>query len=113
MLKLSEYGNNSSYGTRGTRGTGGLRTIGGGGGNNSNMRSKTRDMYELRDMGDSGELAQGRNDVGSSAAKGYNVAGATFYKEGERSGSEEMILGSQQQNGNMKGIMMTREVIVK
>lgn len=70
-------------------------------------------MYELRDLADSGELAENDGKFKTHAPQNGTVADARFYKEGDRSGSEELILGAPPQHGQFKGIMMTREVIVK
>lgn len=130
VLKLSDYYPTSAshYGSR-TRGTVGLQTIGGtggGGGPSSARRSKHPDQYELQDLRNSDDEAKQSSeevDFGGLGKKGHSSATATFYKgsesEGDRSGSEEMILGARQgQQGppaapNHGGIMRTTEVIVK
>ncbi|CAM1508822.1 Fc.00g025610.m01.CDS01 [Cosmosporella sp. VM-42] len=120
-LKLSDYSHSrGGFNSSRTGNTGGLRTIGGGGTGGSNIRSKHQDAFELRDLGDSEEAIQQQDKAFDRVGgKGHSSAAATFYKaggsEGERSGSEEMILGPGQSppNNSFKGIMMTREVIVK
>jgi hypothetical protein len=115
-LGLSTSGGDSNAygpGGYGSRGAGGIRTIGGAAG--SALRSKTRDHYELRDL-DEEQRERQENRTGGAAGygRGKNDTTVTFYKsnsEGERSGSEEMILGSPR--SNFKGIVRTTEVIVK
>lgn len=106
-LGLTSKGDSNHYspsGYGGSRGTGALRTIGGGNGASA-LRSKPRDHFELHDMDDD------KQNV-SQYSRGTNDASATFYKansDGERSGSEERILGARQ---DFKGIVRTTEVIV-
>ncbi|KAF7548326.1 hypothetical protein G7046_g8713 [Stylonectria norvegica] len=129
-LKLSDYSHNHShYGSSRTGNAIGLRTIGGGGtggtgggggAGGSHLRSKQRDVFSMQELGDSDEAIPeqgGGKDFNGETGMGQSSAAATFYKNGssDRSGSEERILGPGQTppNGDFKGIMMTREVIVQ
>jgi|SRR5687767_8643352 hypothetical protein len=88
------YGN-----TYGSHGPG--RNVAGG---VSGLRSKPRDHYELHDI----------DENVNRSKRGHTDTTVTFYKgtsEGERSGSEEMILG--EQPPGFKGIVRTTEVVVK
>lgn len=114
-LGLSDN-NSYGYGTGGygSGAQGHLRTIGGTGA--SALRSKHRDHYELQDLdddlGDNRARRQHFEGATASGGRGHTDTSATFYKtDGERSGSEEMILGDHP--NAQKGIMMTTEVIVK
>ncbi|KAH8168691.1 integral membrane protein [Sarocladium implicatum] len=93
------YGN-----TYGSRGPGRGRNASGVG-NVSGLRLKTRDHYELHDMDEEeNRIKRGHTDTTVT----------TFYKsnsEGERSGSEELILN--EQGHGFKGIVRTTEVVVK
>ncbi|KAK0387077.1 hypothetical protein NLU13_5390 [Sarocladium strictum] len=103
-LGLSTVDSRAYGNTYGSHGPSRDRAVSGGGGGASGLRSKTRDHYELHDLDEEEE---------SRRARGHTDTTVTFYKSnstGERSGSEEMILGQQQRG--MKGIVMTTEVVV-
>lgn len=88
------YGN--QYGSRGA-----ARNITGA----SGIRTKTHDHYELHDLDE--------EETNKHQKSGHTSTTVAFYKgtsEGERSGSEEMILGDRPQN--FKGIIRTTEVKV-
>lgn len=96
--------NSNTYGSQSV-GNAGLVTIGGSGA--SGLRSKRREHIELHDM-DENQPAYG--------TRGQTQTTATFYKsqesEGERSGSEERILGVQP-HGAKNGIIKKTEVTVQ
>jgi hypothetical protein len=110
VLNITEYGSSSEYAMQ-SHGSKGLRTIGGTGGEST----KPRDHYELRSMAvDSDEEKR----ISDENSRNGNMMGRTsanaFYmpNEEDRAGSQEMILRSLQKHGEIKGIVMTKEVMV-
>ena len=126
-LKLSDY--YPSPGSRyGSRGTGGVRTIGGTNPLRSKQEQQHRDGgYPLRDLSDQrseDELEFGTGGkAGAAGGQGTarSTATVTFYKpgagyegDGDRSGSEELILdGRTRANEFRGGILRTTEVTVQ
>lgn len=110
-LNLGEYGPSSDYASN-SHGSAGLRTIGGTGGESS----KPRDHYELRSMeGDSdSEKRISDENARNGNMLGHTSASAAFYTpaDEDRMGSQEMILRGLQKHGEVKGIVMTKEITI-